>query len=89
MGYRNNNYQPVVRKNNHSQHYYPTTRRNNDNPFSSNLANNMRFGGKNNAVSGYVKREILMEDSKGNKKMAREIQFFNSAKNLGRIHIEE
>ena len=90
MGYKPRGNPPALRKRTYSKPYYPTTRRsNNHSPFSNNLSNDMRFGRKGNDISGYVKREILIEDSKGNKKMAREIQFFNSAKNLGRIHIEE
>lgn len=90
MGYKPRGNPPALRNRTYSKPYYPTTRRsNNHSPFSNNLSNDMRFGGKGNDVSGYVKREIIMEDSKGNKKMAREVQFFNSAKRIGRIFIDE
>ena len=58
-------------------------------PFSSNLANSKNFGSKGHDLSGYVKREVVMVDSQGNKQMAREVQFFNSWKNLGRVIINE
>ena len=57
-------------------------------PFSSNLSNNMNFGGKNNDVSGYVCRELIMEDSNGNRKVAREVQFFNSMKHISEIKVK-
>ena len=41
----------------------------------------MRFGGKEHTLSGFVRREIIMKDNKGNKQIAREEQFFNSGKN--------
>ena len=84
------NQYPVKRKHNNG-----IINRNNRNrlpatsPFSSNLANNMNFGSKGNDLSGYVKREVIMVDSQGNKQMAREVQFFNSWKNLGRVIINE
>ena len=90
MGYKTRGNPPALRNRTYSKPYYPTTRSlNNHSPFSNNLSNDMRFGRKGNDISGYVKREILIEDSKGNKKMAREVQFFNSAKRIGRICIDE
>lgn len=90
MGYKPRGNPPALRNRTYSKPYYPTTRSlNNHSPFSNNLSNDMRFGRKGNDISGYVKREILIEDSKGNKKMAREVQFFNSAKSIGRIFIDE
>ena len=82
--YSKKKYHPVKK-------YYPkkkNTRRKNSNSFNintsgflgNNLANNMRFGTKGDTVSGYVKREVVVKDSKGNTQIAREMQFFNSGK---------
>lgn len=66
---------------------YPVNDTNNSiNPasklFRGIIVNNMRFGGKEYTLSGFVRREILMKDNKGNKQIAREEQFFNSGKNI-------
>ena len=58
-------------------------------PFSNNLANNMNFGGVGHDTSGFVKREMVIIDSNGNKQIAREVQFFNSGKNIGRVEIND
>ncbi|MBQ9519853.1 MAG: hypothetical protein IJR67_00040 [Acholeplasmatales bacterium] len=58
------------------------------NPFTSNLASNEGFTKNGHELSGFVKREICVIDAHGNKKMAREVQFFNSARKLGSIHID-
>jgi hypothetical protein len=49
----------------------------------------MNFGSKDHDLSGYVKREIVIIDSHGNKQIAREKQFFNSGKKIGKIHVDE
>lgn len=49
----------------------------------------MRFGGKDHDLSGYVQRTIVMKDQKGNITVAKERQFFNSAKNGMRIRIHD
>jgi hypothetical protein len=51
-------------------------------PFTSNLANNMKFGRPGDEVSGYVDRVVMIKDRFGNEKVARERQFFNSGKRL-------
>ena len=48
--------------------------------FNGNLAQNMSFGGEDHDLSGFVSREVVMIDRHGNKQIAREKQFFNSAK---------
>ena len=53
--------------------------------FHGNLVNGMNFGNKEHELSGFVEREIIITDKYGNKKVARERQFFNSGKKLGRI----
>ena len=56
--------------------------------FQGNLAQNMRFGGKDHDVSGFVQRTIVMK--KGNEVMiAKEKQFFNSSKNAMRLSIKD
>jgi hypothetical protein len=49
----------------------------------------MKIGSPGHELSGYVKRKIVIIDAQGNKQIATEKQFFNSAKQLGRIHIED
>jgi hypothetical protein len=49
----------------------------------------MKFGGRDHDLSGYVKREIVIIDRHGNKQIAREKQFFNSGKRMGRVRINE
>ena len=56
--------------------------------FQGNLAQNMRFGGKDHNLSGYVQRTVVMK--KGNEIMvAKEKQFFNSSKNQMRVRIKD
>jgi hypothetical protein len=57
--------------------------------FRGNLVDAMKFGSPGHELSGYVKRKIVIIDAQGNKQIATEKQFFNSAKQLGRIHIED
>ena len=61
------------------------------NMFQGNLVQNMRFGGKDHDLSGYVQRTVVMKDRYGNIQVAKEKQFFNSAKNglTVRIHDNE
>jgi hypothetical protein len=61
----------------------------NNNFFQGNIASNMKFGGRDHDLSGYVKREIVIIDRHGNKQIAREKQFFNSGKRMGRVRINE
>ncbi len=57
--------------------------------FRGNLVDAMKFGSPGHELSEYVKRKIVIIDLQGNKQIATEKQFFNSAKQLGRIHIED
>ena len=57
--------------------------------FGGNLVDNMNFGGNHQEVSGYVKREFIVEDKYGNKQTAREKQFFNSGKKLGKVRVND
>lgn len=83
--YNKKNYYPTKKK------YYPkkkntsknNTNKNTINPNSflgQNIANNMRFGNPGDTISGYVKREVVIKDGRGNMQIAREQQFFNSGK---------
>lgn len=49
--------------------------------FNGNIVNNMKFGGKDHDLSGYVERTVYMKDRHGNVQVAKERQFFNSSKN--------
>jgi len=53
--------------------------------FQGNLAQQMRFGGKDHELSGYVQRTLVIKDSQGNVQIAKERQFFNSGKHIGRV----
>lgn len=82
-------YHPV-----HKKRYPPKRQQsNNGSPvngrfFQGNLAQNMRFGGKDHNLSGYVQRTVVMK--KGNEIMvAKEKQFFNSSKNQMRVRIKD
>lgn len=55
--------------------------------FHGNLAQNMRFGGKDHDLSGFVQRTVVMKDRIGNVQIAKEQQFFNSSKNGMRVRI--
>lgn len=83
-------YHPVPRKR------YPPKRQqtNNGSPvngrfFQGNLAQNMRFGGKDHDLSGFVQRTVVMKDRFGNIQIAKEKQFFNSSKNGMRLRIKD
>lgn len=57
--------------------------------FQGNLAQNMRFGGKDHDLSGFVQRTVVMKDRFGNIQIAKEKQFFNSSKNAMRLSIKD
>jgi len=57
--------------------------------FQGNLSQAMRFGAKGHELSGYVKRKLVLIDRNGNKQIATEKQFFNSGRQIGRIHIDD
>ncbi len=71
------------RRHNYQKH------RNNQGLFQGNLANSMHFGGKDHELSGYIQRTLVMKDRNGNIQIAKEKQFFNSAKTLGRVRIKD
>lgn len=81
-------YHPVSRK-----RYSPNKQQLNHNSpvngrfFQGNIAQNMRFGGKNHDLSGFVQRTVVMKDRYGNVQIAKEQQFFNSSKNGMRVRI--
>lgn len=81
-------YQPVSRKK-----YSPTKHQTkqispvNGRFFQGNLVQNMRFGGKDHDLSGFVQRTVVMKDRFGNVQIAKENQFFNSSKNGMRVRI--
>ena len=89
--YRKKNY-PAKRKYNHPKQYH---RKNNKpvNPiqgfFNGNLAQNMKFGGNDHDLSGYVERTMMVRDQYGNVQKMREKQFFNSAKHIGKVVVQE
>jgi len=56
--------------------------------FQGNLVQNMRFGGKDHNLSGYVQRTVVIKDRHGNIQIAKEKQFFNSSKNGMRIMVD-
>jgi hypothetical protein len=57
--------------------------------FEGNLVQNMRFGGKDHDLSGFVQRTIVMKDKFGNIQIAKEKQFFNSSKNGHNLRIKD
>jgi hypothetical protein len=57
--------------------------------FQGNLASGMNFGNRGHELSGYVKREIYAKDSHGNVQLARETQFYNSARRIGRVRVHD
>lgn len=57
--------------------------------FQGNLVQNMKFGGKDHDLSGYVQRTLVIKDSHGNVQIAKEKQFFNSSKNGFRVRIND
>ena len=91
---QNRQYQVVNRSNNKPIH------RKTDHPqrtksvvpnqfFQGNLVQNMRFGGKDHNLSGYVQRTVVIKDRHGNIQIAKEKQFFNSSKNGMRIMVDK
>jgi hypothetical protein len=63
--------------------------RSNETIFKGNLVDSMKFGSQGHELSGYVQRKVVLIDQHGNKQIATEKQFFNSAKRLGRIRIAD
>lgn len=57
--------------------------------FQGNLVQNMRFGGKDHDLSGYVERQVVMKDKHGNVQIAREKQFFNASKNGMHVRVRD
>ena len=85
---KSQNYHPSSRKRyppkrHHVDHGSPVNGR----FFQGNLAQNMRFGGKDHDLSGFVQRTVVMKDRFGNIQIAKERQFFNSSKNSQHIRI--
>lgn len=86
---KTNQYYPVKNRK------YPPTQNTPERPvihgnfFQGNLAQNMRFGGKDNDLSGFVQRTVVMKDRFGNIQIAKEKQFFNSSKNSMRVSIKD
>ena len=91
-------YQLTKRQSHHatSRKRYPPNRKqaNHRSPvngqfFQGNLAQNMRFGGKDHNLSGFVQRTVVMKDRFGNIQIAKEKQFFNSNKNGFRVRVND
>jgi len=80
-----------LQKHQHPKNHYVQQRQGNPNAvlFQGNLANSMQFGSKGHELSGYVKRRVVLIDQHGNKQIATEKQFFNSARRLGKIQITD
>ena len=57
--------------------------------FRGNLVADMRFDNKDHELSGYVQRVLIVKDRYGNQQIAKEKQFFNSAKNIGEVRIHD
>jgi len=57
--------------------------------FNGNLVQNMDFGGDDHELSGFVKRELIITDNKGNKQIAREKQFFNAGKKIKKVTVKD
>jgi hypothetical protein len=57
--------------------------------FQGNLVSGMNFGSRGHELSGYVKREVYAKDSHGNIQHAKETQFYNSARRIGRIRVHD
>lgn len=90
------NYSPTKQHKNHPGHKHHPKNQSPVNSqavkngfFNGNLVANMDFGGTDQELSGYVKREFVVEDQYGNKQTAREKQFFNSGKKLGRVRVND
>lgn len=91
-------YQLAKRRNNQpaSRKRYPPHRRESNNTppingrfFQGNLAQNMRFGGRNHDLSGYVQRTVVMKDRFGNVQIAKEKQFFTSSKDGHNLRVRD
>lgn len=87
-----------VSKTKHKKKYYPKKQHNTKptNPanflagfFNTNKDIGMNFGDDNHEKSGYIKREIIIKDRYGNTQIAREKQFFNSAKSIGYLRVDD
>ncbi len=83
VAHRNHN-KPAHRKNHHQQRAKPLVPQH---FFQGNLAQNMRFGGRDHNLSGYVERTVVLKDKYGNLQVAKERQFFNSSKNGMRVRV--
>ena len=82
---------PVVKANNqiHKRKRPMPKHRNNISPFAGNIINKSAFNQRGHDVSGFIKREMVIIDRNGNKRMARETQFINSFKRIGRVCIND
>ena len=96
--YKKKHYPSKQGKLDHSKKYHPQKKQNQtpintpavkNDFFGGNLVSNMDFGGSDQELSGYVKRELIVEDRYGNKQTAREKQFFNSGKKLGKVTVND
>ena len=87
---KNRNYKQKKHSVQNKNSSYPS--RNNNPPnmfggfFNGNLVSDMKFGGKDHELSGFLQREIYIRDRYGNIQRAREKQFFNSG-NSKHIHV--
>lgn len=84
---KTNQYYPVKNRKYPPKQYTPERPVIHGNFFQGNLAENMRFGGKDHDLSGFVQRTVVMKDRFGNIQIAKEKQFFNSAKNDMRVRV--
>jgi len=82
-------YQPIKKRNQTSHHKGSSVPSIQNGFFHGNLVQNMRFGGKNHDISGYVQRTLVMKDRNGNVMVGKEKQFFNSSKNGMRVRIKD
>lgn len=81
---RSNN-KPIHRKTHHQQRTKTVVP---NQFFQGNLVQNMRFGGKDHNLSGYVQRTVVIKNRHGDIQIAKEKQFFNSSKNGMRIMVD-
>lgn len=58
-------------------------------PFGRNITDNNHLHTKGHECAAYVKRTIMIRDSHGNTKKAKEVQFFGSCRTLGGFFIDE
>jgi hypothetical protein len=74
----------------HVQKHQPSVRQQSpQNIFQGNIVKDMRFGGKDHNLSGYVERTVYVKDRHGNVQMAKERQFYNSSKEGMNIEIKD